>query len=150
MRDLTMVSKEKQMRIATLQTMRYCEFCEKQALHIYDNYECNHLLHLFLTLITSGLWLIIWFLVVIGNGRTNPVCTVCGGVMPEEMRLRLEAERKLRAYLAREKRKQLLKNISEFFHRFIIWSDRLSDETLARLILVISFVTFLGFLFWPR
>jgi hypothetical protein len=63
---------------------------------------------------------------------------------------RLEADRKLQAYLAREKRKQLLKNISEFFHRFIAWGNRLSDEARARIIVVISFVTFLGFLFWPR
>ena len=75
--------------------MRYCEICDRQTIHIYDEVRCNHVLHLLLSMAT-GFWLIIWFFVALGSHDTKPVCTICGWVMPKEMAERLEADRKLR------------------------------------------------------
>lgn len=58
-----------------------CRFCKKNTIHLHK--EINHILHFFLTLITFGVWLTIWIiLIIIGILRwlnhTTTQCTVCG------------------------------------------------------------------------
>jgi len=58
-----------------------CRFCKKDTMHIHK--EINHILHFFLSIITVGLWLTIWIiLIVIGIFRsanhTTTQCTICG------------------------------------------------------------------------
>jgi hypothetical protein len=66
----------------TLQKMDHCAECNKQTLHvsIYTKERCNHLLHLFLSLLTSGLWIIMWFVCAAcaEDSSTKPQCTICG------------------------------------------------------------------------
>ena len=58
----------------TIQLMCYCENCQKPTLHIQQ--KPNHILHLLLSLITFGFWLIIWGCVMIVPGDKQ--CTSCG------------------------------------------------------------------------
>jgi hypothetical protein len=57
----------------TSQLMKKCEKCVKNTLHIQE--VPNHLLHIVLTIITVGLWLIVWVLFI---SKKDPQCTVCG------------------------------------------------------------------------
>jgi hypothetical protein len=56
------------------QFMRPCKVCAKATMHIQS--KPNHVLHLLLTIFTLGVWLIIWILVGLLQGK--PQCTVCG------------------------------------------------------------------------
>ena len=59
------------------QTSKHCRYCKKQVL--VNRQGTNHLLHLFLTLFTGGLWLIIWILCSIKIGGWR--CSICGSVI---------------------------------------------------------------------
>ena len=53
----------------------YCGHCQKQVMA--QGTRPNHVLHLILTLVTFGLWAIVWLLVSIGKiGGYR--CTACG------------------------------------------------------------------------
>jgi hypothetical protein len=52
----------------------YCTDCKKQVL--IRRKGTNHLLHLILTLVTGGLWLIVWILCAIKIGGWR--CSQCG------------------------------------------------------------------------
>jgi hypothetical protein len=52
----------------------YCTHCEKQVL--IRRKGTNHVLHLLLTLVTGGLWLIVWILCAIKIGGWH--CAQCG------------------------------------------------------------------------
>nr|VFJ93331.1 MAG: hypothetical protein BECKH772A_GA0070896_1005510 [Candidatus Kentron sp. H]VFJ94619.1 MAG: hypothetical protein BECKH772B_GA0070898_1006410 [Candidatus Kentron sp. H]VFK00843.1 MAG: hypothetical protein BECKH772C_GA0070978_1005310 [Candidatus Kentron sp. H] len=57
------------------QASRYCAHCGKNVLA--TGTTPNHLLHLILSLVTGGLWIVIWILVSIGKiGGYR--CTQCG------------------------------------------------------------------------
>lgn len=56
----------------TKQLMQHCNHCGRPTLHIQQT--PNHLLHLVLTILTAGIWLIVW----IFTKPTRPTCTVCG------------------------------------------------------------------------
>jgi hypothetical protein len=58
------------------QTSRYCDTCGKQTLHTKET--PNHILHLLLSIVTLGLWLIVWVAVTIVNSGKRPRCVVCG------------------------------------------------------------------------
>lgn len=53
----------------------YCYSCEKDV--ILRRKSTNHILHLLLSIITGGFWLIIWFLLSMKIGGWR--CMVCGG-----------------------------------------------------------------------
>ncbi|HBG20111.1 MAG TPA: hypothetical protein DDY32_12790 [Desulfobulbaceae bacterium] len=55
-------------------TSYYCKTCQKNILFIQDS--PNHALHIILSIFTAGLWLIVWFFVVIGEKDWH--CSVCG------------------------------------------------------------------------
>ncbi len=61
--------------MATKQLMQYCPYCERNSAHLQQ--KPSHLLHLFLSIITVGVWLVVWLLLALFAGK--PVCTVCGG-----------------------------------------------------------------------
>jgi len=44
-------------------TQKYCKACQENVLAVKK--EPNHILHLILTILTSGMWLIVWLLVSI-------------------------------------------------------------------------------------
>lgn len=56
----------------TVQRMHYCLSCARQTLHVQQ--KPNHILHLLLSLVTAGLWILIW----IGLRSSKPQCTLCG------------------------------------------------------------------------
>ena len=54
--------------------MRKCAQCASQTMHVQQ--KPNHILHLILTIVTLGLWLIVWVPLSLFQGK--PQCTVCG------------------------------------------------------------------------
>lgn len=57
------------------ETQKYCQDCKQNAL--VRRRGTNHLLHLLLTIVTGGLWLIVWILAVPKFGGWR--CSQCGG-----------------------------------------------------------------------
>jgi hypothetical protein len=57
--------------------MHPCTICEKQTVHIQK--RINHILHLLLSVLFLGLWLIVWIFITLFGNRT-PVCTICGNL----------------------------------------------------------------------
>jgi uncharacterized protein (DUF983 family) len=64
--------------MATNQVMKHCRTCEKATLHVQKS--TSHVLHLLLSIITAGIWLIIWVLVAVSNSSQGQ-CTQCGQAM---------------------------------------------------------------------
>jgi DNA-directed RNA polymerase subunit RPC12/RpoP len=58
------------------QTSLICENCRKQTLHIKQT--PNHILHLLLTIITGGIWLIVWIPIIFFGSDKPWRCSVCG------------------------------------------------------------------------
>ena len=60
--------------MATKQEMKHCYKCKKMTLHLAD--RPSHLLHLALSVLTFGIWLVVWFLLCL---FPNPMrCSNCG------------------------------------------------------------------------
>ena len=59
----------------------FCGHCNKQVLAICDG--PNHILHLILTIITGGLWGIVWVLVSFGKKEWR--CSHCGTLIDESL-----------------------------------------------------------------
>jgi hypothetical protein len=59
------------------QTQKYCKYCEDYVLA--TRRETNHILHLLLTLITGGIWFIIWIIVAMNTDKWR--CTQCGSIV---------------------------------------------------------------------
>ena len=55
------------------QDMLKCKKCGKMTLHTRTT--PNTLLHIFLSIITAGVWLIVWILFI---GKGTPKCMTCG------------------------------------------------------------------------
>ena len=66
--------------MAQQQRQAFCPVCKQSRLHTRNTYDVPHILHLLLSLVTGGLWLPIWFLHAMLNGRSTVpfLCTVCG------------------------------------------------------------------------
>jgi ribosomal protein L37AE/L43A len=60
--------------MAYQETSKFCSYCGKQVLARRPG--TNHILHLLLTLITAGFWLIIWVLTSVKFGGWR--CSICG------------------------------------------------------------------------
>jgi hypothetical protein len=58
--------------------MSFCKTCNKQTLHLYNVDNCNHILHLLLSVFTIGFWIPVWIICGLSSGRGQPTCTVCG------------------------------------------------------------------------
>lgn len=61
--------------MANTQIMKHCKTCGKSTLHLQKT--TSHVLHLLLSVLTAGLWIVIWVLVSISNS-TQGQCTECG------------------------------------------------------------------------
>ena len=73
--------------MATAQTMKTCIGCGKPTVHLEQ--RMNHILHLILTVITAGIWALVWILLAVLHD-TNPQCTQCGqsrGIIQDSIRL---------------------------------------------------------------
>ena len=57
----------------TSQLMKKCVQCNKMTMHYQE--KPNHLLHLLLSIVTAGIWLIVWLLFVQAK---DPQCSICG------------------------------------------------------------------------
>lgn len=61
--------------MATKHKQGFCKDCEK--LVPVTSPGTNHILHLLLSIITAGIWVIIWILAAISSGPWR--CSICGG-----------------------------------------------------------------------
>ena len=61
--------------MATNQLMSFCKKCEKQTLHLQP--ATSHMLHFLLSLVTFGLWIIVWVLLAASN-NSQMTCSACG------------------------------------------------------------------------
>ena len=61
--------------MTTINTMTHCYKCQKKTLHIEQ--KINNILHLLLSVITAGVWIIVWVLLAIFHNKKTQ-CTVCG------------------------------------------------------------------------
>ena len=59
--------------MATRTTQRYCLSCDRPVLA--EKQRPNHILHLILSLLTCGLWVIVWLLLSLPS---TPRCPHCG------------------------------------------------------------------------
>lgn len=59
----------------SVQQALYCSICEKKTVH--NAKKTNHILHLLLSVLTAGLWLIVWLFVADNNSHKR-VCANCG------------------------------------------------------------------------
>ena len=59
----------------TTNVMTNCSKCQKKTLHIEQ--KLNHILHLLLSVVTAGVWLIVWILLALFHDKKTQ-CTVCG------------------------------------------------------------------------
>ncbi|WP_188093930.1 hypothetical protein [Sulfurimonas sp. CVO] len=55
------------------QKLMYCKTCGRKTIHIRNTKEMSWLMHLVLTIFTAGLWLIVWFFLLIWHGFTKPI-----------------------------------------------------------------------------
>lgn len=55
------------------QKMMYCNICKRRTMHYRNNKEMSWLMHLFLTLITAGMWLIVWVIIALWHILTKPI-----------------------------------------------------------------------------
>lgn len=70
---------------------RWCE--TDQRLVRAERPKPNHILHLILSILTAGLWLIVWFLVAVEKGNRPWQCPICGGTtVPVDRYERAKAE----------------------------------------------------------
>lgn len=60
----------------------FCEQCDQQRPVFRD--KANHILHLLLSIVTFGFWIIIWFLCAIKIGGWR--CKECGGAKIKKVR----------------------------------------------------------------
>ena len=59
----------------TDQVVVYCKNCKKSTVQIKQ--RPNHILHLLLSVVTVGIWLIVWFFIALVTSD-SPTCTICG------------------------------------------------------------------------
>lgn len=57
-------------------TRKYCGNCKDYNLAFKKT--PNHILHLILSLLTGGAWLIVWFILILVNFFSSPRCSKCG------------------------------------------------------------------------
>lgn len=63
--------------MASNQVMSPCKVCGKSTMHLQPS--TSHVLHLLLSILTMGFWVIAWFLVAQSNA-SQKTCTQCGSM----------------------------------------------------------------------
>jgi len=65
------------------QKVKHCNTCNKQTLHYKNSSKINWLLHIFLVIVTAGVWIIPFLLIVILGANVwdseKFVCSSCVG-----------------------------------------------------------------------
>jgi hypothetical protein len=74
-----------------IQSVRPCDICNRPTVHFRQDYSPNHILHLLLSIVSGGLWIPVWILLSVFAPNPDPVCSNCGGIMPEEKIAELKA-----------------------------------------------------------
>lgn len=62
--------------MAPIQTAGHCPTCGQQ--RMFTKPGMSHLLHLILSVLTLGIWLIVWLILAMGHSTKKPRCTNCG------------------------------------------------------------------------
>jgi hypothetical protein len=62
--------------MAEVQTSGWCHVCQQQ--RMMTKPKINHVLHLILTLVTLGLWSLVWITLAIINASKGSRCVQCG------------------------------------------------------------------------
>ena len=62
--------------MGTVQSTGFCETCGKQTMFVKQ--KLNNVLHLILSVLTAGIWLIVWLVLGMINSGKKPRCTSCG------------------------------------------------------------------------
>lgn len=62
--------------MSVVQSSGYCQTCGRQSMFVKP--RINHVLHLILTIVTIGLWSLVWLTLGIVNAVKGPRCQVCG------------------------------------------------------------------------
>lgn len=57
------------------QLMAHCKACKMMTMHVRPS--TSHVLHLLMSVITSGIWVVVWILAALANDSQKQ-CTVCG------------------------------------------------------------------------
>ena len=57
----------------TSQLMKKCVACNKMTMHYQE--KPNYILHIILSILTAGVWLLVWLLFI--NAK-DPQCSICG------------------------------------------------------------------------
>jgi len=57
----------------TSQLMKKCVECNKMTMHLQE--KPNYILHIILSIVTAGVWLLVWLLFI--NAK-DPQCSICG------------------------------------------------------------------------
>ncbi len=78
------------------QIVKQCDICNEVTMHIQQT--PNHILHLLLSLVTCGLWLIVW--IIIGCCTEAPVCSKCGNI-PKQGTVQEEKKERKKSWLDR-------------------------------------------------
>jgi zona occludens toxin (predicted ATPase) len=65
--------------VSVKQSSAYCHVCQRQSL--FQKPRINHVLHLILSIVTFGFWLIVWAILGIINSSKSPRCTTCGSTV---------------------------------------------------------------------
>lgn len=74
------------MSTKVIEEIKFCKNCNKETLHRKNSKQMSWLMHLFLTVITVGAWLVIWLLMLGWHAISKTatavgshwVCSVCG------------------------------------------------------------------------
>ena len=61
--------------MTTTNLMTDCSKCQKKTLHIEQ--KINHILHVLLTVVTAGFWIIAWIYIALSHNKKTQ-CTICG------------------------------------------------------------------------
>jgi hypothetical protein len=62
--------------MSTKQASKFCDVCEQQSL--FQKPRINHVLHLILSIVTFGLWLVVWAILGLVNSAKPVRCVHCG------------------------------------------------------------------------
>lgn len=62
--------------MSATQAMMPCKHCGRPTLHLVE--KPNHILHLILSIVTLGAWLIVWLGVGLHTRDQDEICTICG------------------------------------------------------------------------
>ncbi|WP_128292007.1 MULTISPECIES: hypothetical protein [Afifella] len=63
--------------MGTKHAQRYCPQCSRTVLA--QKQTPTHILHLLLSIVTGGLWLVVWFVLAAVASERSYRCPICGG-----------------------------------------------------------------------